>query len=104
MRARGIEPSSDGAVPALARMTGMDVRYLYRWFNGEARPNADNTIDLLNRAGLLDWRPQAPTAAPESVPASDTDRELQELRTDMDELKGKLDAILSTLTRTDGGS
>jgi transcriptional regulator with XRE-family HTH domain len=53
MAAYGIDRSDEGAVRQLAQRTGIDSRYLYRWLLGQTRPNAENTLDLLERAGLL---------------------------------------------------
>lgn len=58
MRAHGIEPDERGAVPALARVTGLPERYLYRWL--EKTPSYENAIDLLERAGMLRDTPAPP--------------------------------------------
>lgn len=96
MRARGIEPSEEGAVPALARVTGLDTRYLYRWYNGEARPNADNTIDLLQRAGLLKWDDAVP---PPSARSEDDEaaRRYDELRDSLEEVKEAVRDLTATV-------
>lgn len=51
MRAYGIDPAERGAVPQLARASGLPERYLYRWM--EKTPSYENAVDLLERAGML---------------------------------------------------
>lgn len=60
MRVHGIDPDERGAVPQLARITGLPERGLYRWM--ERTPSFENTIELLERAGMLREKPAKPTA------------------------------------------
>jgi hypothetical protein len=53
MEALGIDVRGEGAIPELARATGTETRYLYRWYAGETRPSFDEAMRLLDTAGLL---------------------------------------------------
>ena len=43
------------SVPEFAAQTGQPERYVYRWRAGAAAPNFINTVEMLERLGLLRW-------------------------------------------------
>ena len=54
MERLGIDPQAEGSVPRLAEMAGIETRYVYRWRAGHTRPSFDQTLRLLDVAGLVD--------------------------------------------------
>jgi hypothetical protein len=61
--ARLMQVAGTESVAAFAAMTGQPERYVYRWKAGEAAPNFINTIEMLERLGLLRWDHQQLTEA-----------------------------------------
>lgn len=98
MRAYSIDPDEEGAVASLARTTGIESRYLYRWFNGEYRPSLGNAIDMLQRAGLL--QANAPRARDGSAPRPLTSDDLLRHHDAIDDRLRNIEAMLSELTRS----
>ncbi len=96
MEKLGIAPGTEGAVAELARFTGIESRYLYRWHAGQTRPSFDEAIRLLDVAALLqpDVRerlehPRAPQrgAASARSQAPDLRGELEAIRRRLRELE-----------------
>lgn len=81
------------SVPEFARVTGQPERYVYRWRSGEYTPDFVNTVEMLERLGLLNWAEPAPVRRIEPP-----DSRLESLSARLEELAAAVDDLLQGQT------